>query len=71
MDQELKDMYGFHLGRIRTEDNGRQKLEDMYGFPAGQYDPRTNQTTDSQGFPAGQGNLLSAFLTPWLGIKPR
>jgi hypothetical protein len=58
----LRDKNGFLLGEISTGTDGRQTLRDKVGFKLGEYDQKSNQTRDKNGFLVGTGNLLPALL---------
>ncbi|CAN5567111.1 hypothetical protein BH10CYA1_BH10CYA1_60050 [soil metagenome] len=58
----LKDRNNHKLGEIRTESNGHQTVFSATNHRLGSYDPKTNETRDSNNRLVGKGNLLSSLL---------
>lgn len=63
MKQELRDSNGRPIGTITIASNGKYEGRDANGRLKGSYDPRTNQTRDSNGRVVGRGNVLAAVVT--------
>jgi hypothetical protein len=61
-DQVIRDPRGITLGRIATDATGRQRAYNTRGISLGEYDPRTNKTTDPRGITIVQGNILAALI---------
>ena len=68
MRQELRDSNGRSVGSIITTSNGKQEGRDANGRLKGSYDPKTDQTRDSNGRPVGKGNMLAALITSALFV---
>lgn len=63
MKQQLRDSNNRPIGTITTTSNGKLEGRDANGRLKGSYDPKTNQTRDSNGRVVGKGNVLAALVT--------
>lgn len=63
MEQVLRDSNNRTIGKIKTIANGRLEGRDANGRLKGTYDPKANETRDSNGRVVGKGNLLAAVIT--------
>ena len=68
MRHELRDSNGRAIGSITTASNGKQEGRDANGRFKGTFDPKTNQTRDSNGRLVGKGNVLAAVITSSLFV---
>ena len=59
--QELRDRSGRLLGKVREIGN-KFELRDASGRLKGTYDPRSNETRDSNKRLVGKGNMLTNLL---------
>jgi hypothetical protein len=66
MKQRLQDANGRSIGWISNGTNGKLEGRDANGRLKGTYDPKTDQTRDSNGRVVGRGNVLAALITSWL-----
>jgi hypothetical protein len=62
MKQQLRDSNSRPIGTITTTSNGRLEGRDANGRLKGTYDPKTDQTRDSNGRVVGRGNVLAAVV---------
>ncbi len=60
--QMLRDRQGRRIGEIEVRSNGSMIGFDSRGMRVGEYNPRTNSTTDETGMRIGEGNLLSFLI---------
>jgi hypothetical protein len=59
----LKDGKQQFVGQVfGRSDSGDQRLLDMKGNVLGRYDASVNKTYDTNGLPAGEGNMLTMLL---------
>lgn len=63
MKQQLCDSNGRPIGTITPTSNGRLEGRDANGRLKGTYDPKSDQTRDSNGRVVGNGNMLAAVIT--------
>jgi hypothetical protein len=63
MKQQFRDSNNRPIGTITTTTNGRLEGRDANGRLKGTYDPRSDQTRDSNGRVVGRGNVLAAVVT--------
>jgi hypothetical protein len=63
MDHVLRDANSRIVGKIKTLSNGRLEGRDANSRLKGTYDPKSNETRDSNGHLIGKGNLLAAIVT--------
>jgi hypothetical protein len=68
MRQQLRDSNGRTIGTITTTSNGRFEGRDANGRLKGTYDPKWDQTRDSNGRVVGKGNKLTALITSILFV---
>ena len=68
MEQVLKDSNNRTIGKIRSLANGRMEGRDANGRLKGTFDPKANETRDSNGRVVGRGNLLAALITSSLYV---
>lgn len=62
MKQQLRDSNNRPIGTITTT-SGKLEGRDANGRLKGTYDPKTDQTRDSNGRVVGRGNMLAALVT--------
>ena len=63
MKQQLRDSNNRPIGTITATTNGKLEGRDANGRLKGTYDPRSDQTRDSNGRVVGRGNVLAAVVT--------
>lgn len=63
MKQQLRDSNSRTIETITITSNGRLEGRDANGRLKGTYDPKTDQTRDSNGRVVGRGNVLAAVVT--------
>ena len=63
MKYQLRDSNSRPIGTITTTPAGKLEGRDVNGRFKGSYDPRTDQTRDSNGRVVGRGNVLAAVIT--------
>ena len=63
MKQQLRDSNNRPIGTITTTSNGKLEGRDANGRLKGTYDPKSDQTRDSNGRVVGRGNMLAAVVT--------
>lgn len=61
-DQILKDKNNKIIGKIKQLSNGQLEIYDYHNKRLGKYDPKTNQTRNSNNSLVGKGNLLTLLL---------
>ena len=61
-DQELRDPQNRLLAKIKTLSNGKLEIRDPQNRLKGVYDPKSNETRDTQNRLVGKGNLLTTLL---------
>jgi hypothetical protein len=68
MKYQLRDSNSRTIGTITTTPGGKLEGRDASGRMKGSYDPKTNQTRDSNGRVVGRGNVLAAVITSSLFV---
>ena len=68
MEHILRDSNGRPVGKIKNGDSGRLEGRDVNGRLKGTYDPRSDETRDSNGRVVGKGNLLAVLITSSLYV---
>ena len=63
MEHILKDSNNRPVGKVKVLPNGKLEGRDANGRLKGTYDPRSNETRDSNGRVVGRGNVLAAVIT--------
>lgn len=63
MKQQLRDSNNRPIGTITVTTNGKLEGRDANGRLKGTYDPKSDQTKDSNGRVVGRGNMLAAVVT--------
>ncbi len=63
MKYQLRDSNSRPIGTITTTPGGKLEGRDANGRFKGSYDPKTDQTRDSNGRVVGRGNVLAAVIT--------
>jgi hypothetical protein len=63
MKYQLRDSNSRPIGTITTTPMGKLEGRDANGRFKGSYDPKTDQTRDSNGRVVGRGNVLAAVIT--------
>ena len=61
-DQELRDKNNKLLAKIKTLSNGKLELRDQHNKIKGTYNPKSNETRDTNNHLVGKGNLLTTLL---------
>lgn len=68
MKQQLRDSNNRPIGTITATTSGRLEGRDANGRLKGTYDPKSDQTRDSNGRVVGRGNVLAAVITSSLFV---
>jgi hypothetical protein len=68
MEHVLRDANSRIVGKIKTLSNGKLEGRDANGRLKGTYDPRSNETRDSNGRVVGKGNVLAVLITSSLYV---
>ena len=68
MKQQLRDSNNRPIGTITGMSGGKLEGRDANGRLKGTYDPKSDQTRDSNGRVVGRGNVLAAVITSSLFV---
>ncbi len=68
MKYQLRDSNSRPIGTITATPGGKLEGRDANGRFKGSYEPKTDQTRDSNGRVVGRGNVLAAVITSSLFV---